>query len=179
MACLNRSYCSSAGLPFLHWPQCLSQFSVAFYQAHTGKTVNSARLPMLLFVCSSSWKDGRGLVLELPCLGSVIKSPAPAAPCELPVFQTLLLLFFEPDSISEWVNDGSQGIQEELCSLWITTPLHLECVTKVPLHSLYFEATVSHIWYNLSERNSNFLPCLDFMESWGSSSHSDPQSQYI
>lgn len=33
--CLNPSYCSSAGLPFLSWPQCSTRFAVAFHKTHS------------------------------------------------------------------------------------------------------------------------------------------------
>lgn len=33
--CLNPSYCSSTGLPFLSWPQCSSRFAMAFHKTHT------------------------------------------------------------------------------------------------------------------------------------------------
>lgn len=51
--CLNRSYCSSAGLPFLYWPQSLSQFATALPKTHKN-IMNAVPLPVLQFGYSSS-----------------------------------------------------------------------------------------------------------------------------
>lgn len=67
--CLNPSYCSGAGQPFLYWPQCLSHFAKPFHNTHT--LTRASMFSML--GCNLS------CVFKPPLLYVFIKSPAPVA----------------------------------------------------------------------------------------------------
>lgn len=119
--CLNPSYCSSAGLPFLYRPKSLSRFAMAFHKTHTHWQHHELPLPVLWFGCSSSCT----LLLKVQHL---------LLPCARLCFR-LYCSFLEALLHQRvcWVSDGSQSIK----------PL-LKCITEGSLHSLSFRATVRH-----------------------------------